>query len=132
MKKGIFMLFCCFLSTVCTAQMVASDLTSNSNIAEIDTMKIMYVHVILTKNDDHYLGIADVGDGKSWAIINAKSKKLKAFKSPTQLFNFMYDNQWEYVDTIENVTSTGALGQLLFGVNIAKTKFVYVFKRRKS
>jgi hypothetical protein len=123
-------MFCCFLSLLCTAQKVRSEKGSGSKIASMDTIKIMYAHVRLIEKDEGFLGVVDAGDGTAWAILNAEGKVFKAFKSPNQLFNFMHDNQWDYVDTIENVTSTGAVGQILFGVNIAKTKFTYVFKRR--
>jgi hypothetical protein len=132
MKKLPFLMLCVLLSTFCTAQTLINGQTSKSEIAEMDTMKIMYAHVLLTENGDNYLGIVDAGNGIRWVIANSDNKRYKGFKSPAQLFNFMYDNQWEYTDTIENVSSTGALGQILFGVNVAKTKFVYVFKRRKS
>ncbi len=132
MKKAIFLALCCFVSTVCTAQMLTGDVNSNSKMSDMDSLKIMYAHVLLSENGKNYLGMVDIGDGLQWAILNAESKKLKGFKSPAQLFNFMYDNQWEYVNTIENVSSTGVAGQMLFGVNVSKTKFVYVFKRRKN
>ncbi len=132
MKKLLFLLLSCSLSTFCKAQFVVSSLESNAEIAHLDTMKIMYVHVILTDNGKNYLGIIDAGDGVQWALYHEVSKKLRGFKSPAQLFNFMYNNQWEYVDAIENVSSTGAFGQIVFGVNVTKTKLVYVFKRRKN
>ena len=131
MKKLFFLFLYCSISTFCKAQFVVNGTESNSEVAELDTMKIMYVHVLLTDNGKNYLGIIDAGDGIQWALLG-KVKKLKGFKSPAQLFNFMYDNQWEYVDAIANVSSTGALDQIAFGVNVTKTKLVYVFKRRKN
>jgi hypothetical protein len=125
-------MLCVLLSTFCTAQTLINGTTSKSETAEMDTMKIMYAHVLLTENGKNYLGIVDAGDGVQWAIVNKDSKKLKGFKSLAQLFNYMYDFQWDYVDTIANVSSTGAFGQIMFGVNVTDTKLVYVFKRRKS
>jgi hypothetical protein len=132
MKKLTFLMLCLLISTFCTAQTLINGTTPKSETVDMDTMKIMYAHVLLTENGKNYLGIVDAGDGVQWAIINKESKKLKGFKSPAQLFNFMYDAQWEYVDTITNVSSTGAFGQIMFGVNVTDTKLVYVFKRRKN
>jgi hypothetical protein len=132
MKKLLFLFLCCSLSTFCKAQFIVNGSELTSEVANLDTMKIMYVNVILTDNGKNYLGILDAGDGIQWALYHEVSKKIRGFKSPAHLFNFMHNNQWEYVDAIENVSSTGAFGQIMFGVNVTKTKLVYVFKRRKS
>jgi hypothetical protein len=132
MKKIILLYLCCLMTTFCKAQLVVNGMTSKSEIADLDTMKIMYVHVLLTDNGKNFLGIVDAGDGTQWALINRESKKLKGFKSPAHLFNFMHDNQWEYVDAIANISSTDAFGQIVFGVNVMNTKLIYVFKKRKN
>ena len=132
MKKFLFFFLCCLTTTFCKGQLMVNGRTSNSELAELDTMKIMYSHVLLANNGNSYLGILDVGGGVQWALMDRISKKLNYFKGPAELFNFMFDNQWEYVDTIANVYSTGALVQILFGINVTKTKFIYVFKRRKN
>lgn len=106
MKKLFFLFLCCSLSTFCKAQFVKSGRDSSPEIVNLDTMKIMYVHILLTNNGNNYLGIVDAGDGVQWALFHEVSKKLRGFKSPAQLFNFMYNNQWEYVDAIENASST--------------------------
>ena len=135
MKKIIFsVLYLIFTCTAFSQKLIGSDNSNKTTLAQLDTMPIMYVHVLLAEKGTNYMAIIDAGDGLQWAIANdgIVVNRFRGFKSPNQLFNFMYDNQWEYVDTIENVSSTGALGQMFLGINTTKTKLVYIFKRRKS
>lgn len=132
MKKLLILIAFFSITSLCQAQTVVKDMETKPVLAEMDTMQTVYAHVLLTENKKSYLAIMDLGDGIQWAIWNKDVKKLKAFKSPAHLFNFMDSNEWEYVDTIANVSSTGAFGQLMFGVNVTDTKLAYVFKRRKK
>ncbi len=132
MKKLVFLIFLLIINVLCKAQTVISSIDLNSAIAEMDTMKVMYIHVAIGDNKKNFLAFIDAGDGKDWTICNKESKKMKGFKSPAEVFNFLHNNQWEYVDAIANVSSTGAFGQIVFGVNKTKTELLYIFKRRKE
>ena len=133
MKKNIVLTICLLMSFLSYGQnLINSDDSGKAKSAQLDTMPITYVHVLLADNGKNSIAMIDAGDGISWGVANKEGNKLRGFKSPNQLFNFMYDNQWEYVDTIENVSSTGAFGQIMFGVNTTKTRLIYIFKRRKN
>ncbi len=132
MKKALFIFMGLYMSSSIFSQnLVNDDNPSKLRYAKLDTMAVEYVHAILAENGKNYIVGIDAGEGYQWTIATEKNT-LKAFRSPAQLFNFMYNNQWEYIDTIAEVSSSGAATQIFLGFNKTKTDLVYVFKRRKN
>ena len=105
------------------------------DIQKLDSCQYVQVSLAYKKKTETYNISLDIGDRKLWFVAenNVPSNVvLRSFDSQVAVYNYLDGLGWDYLDTIEDTRTTDIWAQVLFDVNIVKTKLVYIFKRKKK
>ncbi len=109
-------------------------ITSQNSLADRPNVFYIELSVGTTKsaNDvEIFTGVVDVGDLKGWILADSSGVKALKFNSPMAVFNYLHEQGWAFVSTVQDTRSTAVWAKLIFDVATIRTETTYIFKRQK-